>query len=155
MSTINLKNEAQRNKYGIVRVYNLDRSIDREFKITNQELEKFLSDPQALPPGISKEDWYANLATVHSRSMDVGDMQKQFDGSLIIKYDERVINNQFVESKIYLNEKDWNGDVGSVTVKSQDLIQINTTTDKENIQLSSRGGKKIATIINGELEYAP
>lgn len=161
MGTKELSLTGAPDKYGIVTVFNKDGSFNREFKITGDELAA-LQQGKGFPPGLTQEEWEGYrviesgknpdgsawerrepLVIAAGKSVDVGDIHEQEDGSLFIKFDEEVIDGRIVESVLLLEPGDWTGVPPNITVQAQKIDQAKV-----------REGKAITSIDAGVITHA-
>lgn len=127
MTSIFLKADAQIGKYGVVIVYNKDRTISRQYKITGEELRNLQQSTNDPPPGVSREDWEAGMAEVLGKDFEVGDMRRNDDGSIRIKFAEE----NFLESFLELTPEDYLESGTEITIKPEVLSSIRyISTDK-------------------------
>ena len=142
-----LKAEAQTSKYGLVRVYNPDGTHNRDYKITGQEYKDLAKKGANAPPNLTKKEWESGLAVAYGKDFDIGDIQEQSDGSLIIKMAEEVKQGRIVESFAYLTPDDWTGIAPNITITQKALDHIDDPTKK----MKKYTDKRPISIINGEL----
>ena len=123
-SSVQLKNEASFEKYGIVTVFNEDGTFNREFKITKRDMINLHSGGSHVPAGVTREEWESGKVVVAGKGMAVGDIVLKHDGGLEIKYSEDVVNGRFVESYIQLSPGEWTGAIPNITVRQDALDGI-------------------------------
>lgn len=109
-------------KYGFVRVSNPDGSINREFRITEAELSQLQRSGNGIPPGVTKQEWTDGLATVTGVNLDIGDMEVNEDGSILIKLDERPNNGRVQEKHLRMKAGDYLGIPPLITVTPDKLL---------------------------------
>ena len=103
-------------KYGVVTVVNPDGSFNRQYRITGAELSALQKSANGIPPGCTEKEWTTGLAVCAGKAFDVGDVSSQSDGSLIVKFGERVVNGVIVEDAGIVKPGDWFGVPPAVTV---------------------------------------
>lgn len=113
---LELKAEARRGKYGIVVVTNPDGSFNREFKITGKEYAALALKGGGAPPGVTQEEWESGLATAYGKDFEVGDVEEQADGTLLIKYAEREENGHIIESYAQMKPEEWSTKRGKISI---------------------------------------
>lgn len=124
-----LKDGAKFGKYGLVIAHNKDGTFNREYKITAKELKDLQSSTNGIPPGLSKGEWESGLAVVAGKDFDVGDMKKDLDDRVTLKYSEKLIDGKFEESFTTFRSTEWSGvypgiSVDSSTIKNPALMSI-------------------------------
>lgn len=148
MPDVILKNEAQHDKYGVVRVLNADRSINREYRITRAELKALQASANGVPPGLTRKEWESGLAVVFGKAMDVGDIYPSDDGTIRVKFAEREVNGQIIESIAKFEADEWSGTIPNITV---DNTAILSDMDKTNHKRFT--DRQPTSIINGVLRH--
>lgn len=124
MATLQLKDAAARGKYGLVVVNNPDDTFNREFKITGKEYAALALEGAGAPAGVSDEEWESGLAVAYGKDFDVGDAEEQADGTLLIKYAEKIVDGRFIESFAVFESDEWSGKIEQVTVKASIIDEL-------------------------------
>lgn len=155
MAIIALKTEARRGKYGVVRVRNRDGSFNREFKITEVELAVLQASANGLPPGVTRDEWVTGRAVVAGKDFEVGDMRLRKNGSLFVKYAERVVNGEIVESFVVLQPEEFSGVPPKITIT---VAALSTLSDRRSIKDIISGTalirSPVLSLVDGVLETA-
>lgn len=143
---VQLKEGVEFHKYGVVTVLNPDKSFNRQFKLTKQEMADFHSGGSNVPKGVTREEWESGNTVVAGKGMEVGDAVVN-NGSLTIKYAEEVVNGRFQEYFITLKAGEWSGSVINATA---DTASLDAIKDSRGNLLSE---KKPLELKNGVLTY--
>ena len=128
-------------KYGIVRVYNDDGSLNRAFRITREEL--FAIGANGVPPGVTRQEWTSGRAVVGGRACDVGDAELMADGAVRIKLAER-LGSVLVESYLKVPKGQWSGTFPLITVAKGVL---------DGMDLSRGDVAALQSINNGQVQW--
>jgi hypothetical protein len=121
--------------YGLVTVTNPDGSLNRQYKVSKKELARvqrhrwwwkvlwFLGRDR--PKGVTREEWRSGRAILHGKDLRVGDYDLNRDGSLLIKFGDRVREDGYIaESFLRVDPADWNQDPERITVRSHALKNL-------------------------------
>lgn len=121
-----LKQTASLGKYGLVVVNNGDGSFNREFKITAAELATLQASANGIPPGVTQQEWESRQAMVFGKDYETGDMKVYPDGTIRMKYDERVVNGRIIEGWCILGPTEYTGIPSDITVTKAVLDTLTT-----------------------------
>jgi len=124
MASIQLKADARFDKYGVVSVRNADGSINREYRITGEELAAFKALPNGVPPGVTKEELQSIPVFVYGMGMDVGDVRVNKAGWLKMKLSERTVAGRIVEQLVVLEPGEWTGTIPNITMSAEKIALI-------------------------------
>jgi regulator of protease activity HflC (stomatin/prohibitin superfamily) len=126
---VTLSTGARRDKYGVVMALNPDGSVQREYKITEQELATLHQSGNGWPPGVTQKEWESGLACVVGKGMDTGDVAQNDDGSLLVKIDDALDakTQRFVEKFVVVKSGDYLGIPPLVTAKVTASLPIGVT----------------------------
>lgn len=116
MPEIALKETTTLRKFGVVTIYNKDKTVNNQFKITGEELKKFLDSGTIPPPNVPQEIWDAGLADVSGKDHEVGDFQIAENGDILIKYDEVEKDGRIIDYMLRLKPEENIGTKGQLTV---------------------------------------
>lgn len=136
-----LKAKAIPNKYGIIRVKNPDGTFNREIRLTSAEVSALQAAGRftdATHIGVTKTEWEAGLAKLTGFACEVGDMLSKPDGQLWIKYAEKLVLGETVDSWLFLKPGEFSGIPPLVTI--------------DQAVLNVLPGKPILSCVNGVLE---
>lgn len=118
-----LKMSKGRDSYGIVTIRNIAGEIDREYKISGEQLTGRLS--RQAPLGCTQQEWESGLVVIAGKACDTGEVYLRADGSLIIKYSEEIIGGkEILERRVRLSAGQWTGIIPAITVDSNVLNNL-------------------------------
>ena len=138
MASIQLKADARFDKYGVVSVRNADKSINREYRITGEELGAFKALPNGVPPGVTEAERQSCLVFVHGKGLDVGDVYVNKAGWLKMNVSERTVAGRIVWQYIVLEPGEWTGTIPNITMSAE--------------KISSIEGQPLLSVIDGVVE---
>lgn len=145
MALLSLSLGARRGKYGLVVVYNINGTFNREYKLTEQELAALQASANGIPRGCTKEEWESGRAVVCGKDFDVGDMRVA-DGRVRIKTGETTVNGRIVESWLLLDKGEWTGTPPVITVPSAVLLAA--ASKQTGLPVAAMRGEMLVTSIN-------
>ena len=147
MPTLNLTRLTGRNKFGIVRVFNQNGTLNRAFKINAQELDDVVHN-RAGPPNVTLDEWKSGRTFVYGKDFDVGEVERLPDGSAIVKLAERTVGGDVLEAFCRIDASDLTGSDATITVQGADLGKIRVLTTRRGPILVN-----ISSIANGVLTW--
>jgi len=108
---------------GVVRIMAKDGSLEREFKISGEEMRsRVLNQP---PPGCSKEEWESGRACLMGLALDTGQCYVRRDGVLVVQYAESLKDQkEIVRHVAAFKPSQWTGAPPNVTVNPAALDAI-------------------------------
>lgn len=124
MPTVKLTATSRRGKYGVVSVKKANGPLDRQYKITEQQLAAWQQAGRwgaATHIGVTQEEWESGRAVLVGKDYEVGDARRRAGGGVRLKYAERVVAGRFVESYLDLSPGEWSGTFPDITVSKQVL----------------------------------
>ena len=144
-----LKQTASLGKYGHVVVNNGDGSFNREFKITAAELATLHASGNGIPPGVTQQEWESGQARVYGKDFEIGDMKVYPDGTIKMKYDERVVDGRIVEGFCILGPSEYTGTAPDITVTK---AVLDTLTYGQLLGPVVQVNSRILSIAAGQVE---
>lgn len=114
-------------KWALCVVLNPDLTVNRSYRISRTEIDKVHAIPNGVPPGMTVDEWTAKdkngrcLAYIDHKDFDTGDIAVESDGSLTLKYDETIKNNQVVEKYHAIPSNKWNGQNTAISISADAL----------------------------------
>lgn len=145
MVGITLKETTSRGKYGVVCVRNKDGSVNREFRITGEQLKTLHNSGNGLPPRVTRKEWESGRAFVYGMDIDTGEIKLDPDGAVVMKILEEVIDKKVVNTVLRISAGDWTGTLPNINVTSDVLT---------NPKYSRKVNKTITSIIGGKVEFS-
>jgi hypothetical protein len=142
-----LKSEFSIDKYAIVRVYNVNGTINREYKIDSNAYASFKAQVSSVPIGVTPQEWQSGRTIVMGKGFEVGDAYRSKSGWIKIKYAETIVNGVHNESFLYLSPSEYSGIVPNITVTATKMIEINS----ENSKRTAKYNKDVTSVTNGIL----
>lgn len=101
-------------KWGLIRVMNRDDTVNRDIRITPEELVELQRKYTWKVWGLTDEE--ITRATAYGMGFEVGDVHECGDGSLLLKHDERTVNSVIDQHFIHFKRGEWRGTPPNITV---------------------------------------
>jgi hypothetical protein len=144
MRTIKLS-LASPGKYGLVTVKSDAQTIEREYRITADELRALHASVNDAPPGLTQQKWNEGFCYVAGKDHDVGDCDVQNGEFLRVMYHEEMVAGRIISEFAIFGKGEWSGDAPNVSVTVEAI--------RELADAAAEAGKTvvITRIENGEM----
>jgi hypothetical protein len=134
-----------RSLYGVVVIYNHDGSINREFRVSKEELDRVNASARGIPSGVTREEWESGRARLVGKRLDVGYALAQNDGTIHLMLASREEGGRITDIYARLRPRDYTGQLPEISL-TQDALResqyIESLTDGEltlKAEADSRG----------------
>lgn len=101
-------------KWGLIRVMNRDGTVNRDIRITTEQLTDLQRNYTWRAWGVTDEEIPRSCA--YGMGFEVGDVQALDDGGLLLKDDERIEGGVIVQRFIRFKRNEWRGTPPNITV---------------------------------------
>ena len=124
MPTVVLKANTAPQKFAVVTVWNSDRTINREFKISGAAYRALALPGAGAPPGVTPQEWESGRAVAVGKDFDVGDIEVSKDGSAQLKVAEQIAGGRIRELYLFLAPGEFTGLAPMITVAPATIAAI-------------------------------
>ncbi len=122
---MNLKLDSHQGKFGVVFQGDIALAI-----IGGKELAELHASGSSWPSMLSQKVWESGTCSVFGYDVDVGEVQTQEDGSVLVKYAHEIVDGKFLQSFVILKPSELTGSGDTLDV-------VKSVSDKLPVEISN------------------